>query len=91
MIVVCDDSDFITATFNNFLWATFTKANPSHDFYGVNAIVKNKHWGCKGPLIIDARKKPHHAPAVEIAPETEEKVKKYFREGGSLCGILKGI
>ena len=30
MIVVCDDSDFITATFNNFLWATFTKIGRAH-------------------------------------------------------------
>lgn len=88
MIVICDDASFVAAEFNNFLWITFTRCNPSHDIYGINASVKNKHWGCKGPLIIDARKKPHHAPAVEKDPETENKIQKYFEKGGSLYGVI---
>ena len=88
MIIICDDSNFIAAELNNFLWVTFTRCNPSHDIYGINASIKNKHWGCKGPLVIDARKKPHHAPAVEKDPETENKIQKYFEKGGSLYGVI---
>lgn len=68
LIVLCDDPQFLAATLNNFLWVTFTRANPSHDVHGVNAFVEHKHWGCRGPLIVDARKKPHHAPEL-VAPE----------------------
>jgi 4-hydroxy-3-polyprenylbenzoate decarboxylase len=39
-------------------------------------------------LIIDARKKPHHAPAVEIASETKNKIQKHFEKGGSLYGVI---
>jgi 4-hydroxy-3-polyprenylbenzoate decarboxylase len=62
VLVICDDSDFLAANMHNFLWATFTRCNPSHDIYGVDSFTHYKHWGCRGPLIIDARIKPHHAP-----------------------------
>ncbi len=78
MIIVCDDAEFTSATLNNFLWVSFTRSNPSHDIYGVNSFTKNKHWGCSN-LIIDARKKPHHAPELSILPETLEKTKIYFK------------
>ena len=69
LFVVCSDSAFCSETLNNFLWVTFTRSNPSHDIYGAGASVRFKHWGCKGPLIIDARTKPHHAPELETDPE----------------------
>ena len=62
LILLVDDADFTARTLNNFLWVTFTRSNPSHDIYGVGSFIENKHWGCQGPLIIDARLKPHHAP-----------------------------
>lgn len=64
MIVLCDDAPFLAATVDNFLWATFTRTNPSHDLHGVDAFFENKHWGCRGPLVVDARVKPHHAPGL---------------------------
>jgi 4-hydroxy-3-polyprenylbenzoate decarboxylase len=76
MVIVCDDSPFVAATLNNFLWVTFTRANPSHDVYGVGASTEFKHWGCTGPLVIDARVKPHHAPVLEVDPDVQRKVRK---------------
>ena len=84
MIIVCDDPAFTSAQLNNFLWVTFTRSNPSHDIYGVDASTENKHWGCKGPVIFDARIKPHHAPAVEKDPATEKSIGHIFNKGGSL-------
>jgi 4-hydroxy-3-polyprenylbenzoate decarboxylase len=46
LIVICDDADFLAADFNNFLWVTFTRSNPSHDIYGINERYENKHWCC---------------------------------------------
>ncbi len=89
LIVICDDAEFVSKDFNNFLWVSFTRTNPSHDIFGVDSESQNKHWGCHGPLLIDARIKPHHAPPVEKDPETEKKINRVFEKGGSLFGILK--
>lgn len=89
LIVVGDDSSFISATLNNFLWVAFTRCNPSHDIYGIESFYHHKHWGCRGSLIVDARIKPHHAPAVEKDPAVEKKIDKLFNKGGSLYGVLK--
>ncbi len=90
LIVLCDDSSFVSATLNNFLWVAFTRSNPSHDIYGVGASYRFKHWGCTGPLIIDARIKPHHAPPLESDATIERSVERFFRKGGSLYGVLPG-
>ena len=81
LIVICDDADFLAADFNNFLWVTFTRSNPSRDIYGINERFENKHWCCD-TLIIDARIKPHHAPVLEknalVEKRVDEILKKYL-------------
>lgn len=89
IIVIANNSSFVAGTLNNFLWVTFTRTNPSHDIYGVTSFVKNKHWGCEGPLIIDARIKPHHAPPVEKDPVVEKRIERLFDKGASLYGSIK--
>lgn len=84
LIIVGDDADFIADTLNNFLWVSFTRCNPSHDIYGVDSFTKNKHWGCNGPLIIDARIKPHHSPPLVLDPAIEQKINRLWEKGGSL-------
>ncbi len=88
VIIICDDADFVSEKLNNFLWVTFTRCNPSHDIYGIHSFTENKHWGCNGPLIFDARIKPHHAPPVEKDALTEKRIEHLFEKGGSLFGIL---
>jgi 4-hydroxy-3-polyprenylbenzoate decarboxylase len=78
---VVDDSTFAAATTNNFVWVTFTRANPSHDVYGVRANINFKHWGCEN-LVIDARKKPHHAPELVPDPEVTKRVDVLFEKLG---------
>ena len=88
LLVLCDDAGFVAATVNNFVWVTFTRSNPSHDIHGINAFTEHKHWGCKGPLIIDARIKPHHAPILTKDPEVEKRVDRLGVNGASLYGII---
>lgn len=76
LIIICDDAKFVAEEVNNFLWVTFTRSNPSHDIYGIDSFIENKHWGCKGSLIIDARIKSHHASVLELNEEIEKKVDK---------------
>lgn len=88
LIVVCDDASFTAASIDNFVWVTFTRSNPSHDVHGVGAFIEHKHWGCRGPLIIDARMKPHHAPPLLSDPEVEKRVDRLGARGGSLFGVI---
>lgn len=88
MIILCDDSGFMSGTLNNFLWATFTRSNPSHDIYGVNSVVENKHWSCDN-VIIDARTKPHQAPPLIPDPEVERHIERLFAKGAILGGLRK--
>jgi 4-hydroxy-3-polyprenylbenzoate decarboxylase len=74
LVLLVDDADFTAATLNNFLWVAFTRANPSHDVYGVQSFTEFKHWGCKGSLVLDARKKPHHAPELVVDPDIKKRV-----------------
>ncbi len=88
LIVLCDDAAFAAQNINNFVWVTFTRSNPSHDIYGINEFTEHKHWGCNGPLIIDARIKPHHAPVLEKDAEVEKLVDKMGESGGALYGVI---
>ncbi len=88
LMVLCDDAVFAAKNLDNFVWVTFTRSNPSHDIYGINSFTENKHWGCKGPLIIDARIKPHHAPVLERDPAVEKLVDKMGEQGGALYGVI---
>ena len=84
LIIICDDASFVSENIRNFLWVAFTRCNPSHDIYGIDSFTEHKHWGCKGPLVLDARIKPHHAPLLEKDPATEKKIERLFNKGGSL-------
>lgn len=86
MLILCDDSRFLSADIKNFLWATFTRSNPSHDIYGVNSYYENKHWACDN-LIIDARIKPHHAPPLIPDPTVEKNIERLFVKGASLSKV----
>ncbi|MBM4253767.1 MAG: UbiD family decarboxylase [Deltaproteobacteria bacterium] len=89
LIVLCDDSEFCARSLNNFLWVTFTRSNPSHDCHGVRSFTKFKHWGAEGPLVIDARIKPHHAPPLVEDPAVTRRVDAMCAKGGSLHGVIE--
>jgi 4-hydroxy-3-polyprenylbenzoate decarboxylase len=88
MVVVVDDSEFAARSLRNWLWVTFTRSNPAADIDGVGASVEQKHWGCTGPLVIDARIKPHHAPPLVDDPEVERRIDALGAPGGPLHGII---
>ena len=87
LIIIADDASFVSDALNNFLWVSFTRCNPSHDIYGIDSFTQNKHWGCNGPLVFDARIKPHHAPPLIKDAATEKSIDKLFEKGGSLYGV----
>jgi 4-hydroxy-3-polyprenylbenzoate decarboxylase len=87
LIVLVDDSEFAARSENNFLWVTFTRMNPALDIDGVGAFTEHKHWGCTGSLVIDARRKPHHAPPLIEDPEVTRRVDALAAHGGPLAGL----
>ena len=88
LIVIVDDCNFLAEELNNFLWVTFTRANPSHDIYGIGASTQFKHWGCSGSLVIDARVKPHHAPGLTVPEEIVANVDAIVSKDEDLKKIL---
>ena len=88
LILIVDDSEFCAAELNNWLWVTFTRSNPAADIYGISDSTQAKHWGCDGSLVIDARSKSHHAPALIEDPAIEKQVDALGCNGGPLDGII---
>ncbi|MBU1001067.1 MAG: UbiD family decarboxylase [Proteobacteria bacterium] len=88
-LVVCvDDAEFSASNWENFLWVAFTRSDPATDIYGAGAFTHCKHWGCTGPMVIDARLKTYHAPALEDDPQVERRVDALGAPGGPLQGII---
>jgi 4-hydroxy-3-polyprenylbenzoate decarboxylase len=88
LLLLVDDSDFAARQLNNWVWLTFTRSNPAADVHGAGAWTRQKHWGCTGPLVIDARIKPHHAPPLEEDPAVSRRVDALAAPGGPLQGLF---
>ncbi len=87
LMVCVDNAKQATRGWNDFLWHTFTRSDPALDVHGLFAFTSHKHWGCLGPLIIDARLKPWQAPPLEDDPAVEKKVDTLFAKGGPLAAL----
>lgn len=79
LMVACDDAGFTAENINNLVWVAFTRSNPATDMDGIGDFTIDKHWGCKGPIIIDARIKPHHAPELAVNVSVEQQIAKFFK------------
>ena len=88
LITLVDDAEFAAAHLNNWVWATFTRANPATDLLGVQAAMFRKHFGCRGPVVLDARWKPHMAPPLIEDPAVSRRVDELASRGGPLAGLL---
>ncbi len=87
LLVLVDDANFTAKNLDNFLWVVFTRSDPAQDIHGVWAFNEDKHWGCRGPLIIDARIKPHHAPPLETDANVNRRVDAMAAPGQALHGL----
>ena len=86
--IITEDAGFLENAWENFLWVAFTRSDPATDIYGVESFTRAKHWGCRGPLVIDARKKPHHAPELAEDPALVKRVEALAARGGPLHGLF---
>ena len=86
--MIVDDSDFVSRSLNNFLWSVFTRSNPATDIDGIAGATTDKHWGCEGSLVIDARVKPFHAPPLVEDSEISKRVDARATRGDALAKYL---
>jgi 4-hydroxy-3-polyprenylbenzoate decarboxylase len=86
--LLVDDPQFTARNLNNWLWVAFTRSNPATDVHGLSSSIVDKHWGCDGPLVIDCRRKPHHAPPLLEDPQVTAKVDALAARGGPLARYL---
>ena len=88
LIVVVDDTEFTSRALDNFLWVVFTRSDPAADIDGIESFLEQKHWGCRGALVIDARIKPKHAPPLIEDPDVCRKIDAMAARGGPLARFL---
>ncbi len=88
LVLIVDDAEFAARTQNNWLWVAFTRSNPAADIHGLGEFTDQKHWGCTGSLVIDARRKPHHAPPLIEDPAITKRVDQLAAPGGPLHGVI---
>ncbi len=89
LLIVVDDSQFVSKTMNNFLWVTFTRSDPATDIDGLKSEISNKHWSCDDALIIDARLKPHHAPPLVENQDISERINQWWVSQSATSPLLK--
>ena len=79
IVVLHDRIEYSDAT-DKFLWATWTRFNPSTDIYAKEIKVVNNHISYTAPIIIDARMKPWYPKEVESRDDIAELVDRRWRE-----------
>jgi UbiD family decarboxylase len=78
-VVLHDKIEYADAT-DKFLWATWTRFNPSTDIYAKEIKVVNNHISYTAPIIIDARMKPWYPKEVEVREDIAKLVDGRWRE-----------
>ena len=57
-LIVLHDDARVTRSTTDFLWATWTRFEPAGDIHAAETKVQRHHLFYRGPIVIDARKKP---------------------------------
>lgn len=78
LLVLVDDTDRITDQ-TSFLWTVFTRFDPAWDIYAEQKVRHNK-IEYAGPVIIDARMKPHYPAELEPREDIVKKVSQRWTE-----------
>lgn len=79
IVVLHDESEFARSS-EKFLWATWTRFNPSTDIFAKNVQIKNNHIVYEAPIVIDARMKPWYPKEVEAREDIIRMVDNRWRE-----------
>ena len=87
LIVIVDDSEFTARKPAELPLGHVHALQPRGRHRRNRRIPPQEALGLRGPLVIDARIKPHHAPPLVDDPEIERRVDQLAAPGGPLHGI----
>ena len=79
-VVVLHDKIEFADSVDKFLWATWTRFNPSTDICAKETQIKNNHISYAAPMVIDARMKPWYPKEVEARDDIVKLVDRRWRE-----------
>jgi len=79
VVVIHDKLEYADSS-DKFLWATWTRFNPSTDVYARGVRLKHNRICYESPIIIDARMKPWYPKEVEAREDTIKLVDKRWKE-----------
>ena len=79
VVVIHDSVEFADST-DKFLWATWTRFNPSTDIYAKEIKVVHNHIAYTAPIVIDARMKSWYPKTVEPREDIVKLVDRRWRE-----------
>ena len=79
-LVVLHDEAKVARSVNDFLWATWTRFEPAGDVYAAETTVARHHLAYRGPVVIDARKKPKLPDELVVREDIARLVDRRWRE-----------
>jgi UbiD family decarboxylase len=79
LIVLHDDASVARST-TDFLWSTWTRFEPAGDIHAAETKVVRHHLAYRGPVVIDARKKPSLPGELVVREDISQLVDKRWRE-----------
>lgn len=78
--IALHDSVEFAETADKFLWATWTRFNPSTDVFAAKSSVVHNHIAYEAPIVVDARMKPWYPKVVETREDIVELVDRRWKE-----------
>src|SRR6266404_5860662 len=84
-LMILHDDAGVAHSSSDFLWSTWTRLEPAGDVYAAETDVVRHHLAYRGPVVIDARKKPTLPDELvvrdDIAALADRRWREYFPKG----------
>jgi len=79
-LVILHDDAMVARSPTDFLWSTWTRFEPAGDIYAAETNVVRHHLAYRGPIVIDARKKPSLPDELVVRDDIAQLVDSRWRE-----------
>ena len=79
-LVILHDDAKVARSPSDFLWSTWTRFEPAGDIYAAETKVVRHHLAYRGPIVIDARKKPSLPDELVVRDDIARLVDRRWRE-----------
>src|SRR5712671_5843486 len=84
-LVILHDDAGVARSSSDFLWSTWTRFEPAGDIHAAETNVVRHHLAYRGPVVIDARKKPSLPDELvvrdDISKLVDQRWRQYFPSG----------